>query len=141
MISEYIDADINQILSLVVNYYPKIFKICKNFCNVIKLDDYIKPKTTDNLEKLQENLDNLRKKLSSNELKTITIKLDIWKLYLDMETNQQFLEFLSSYLIKISKKFFELKEVLNFITKYLKKDMDKMMKLFIKNYDKLESSI
>lgn len=139
LISEYIDADINQILSLVVNYYPKIFKICKNFCNVIKLDDYIKPKTTDNLEKLQENLDNLRKKLSSNELKTITIKLDIWKLYLDMETNQQFLEFLSSYLIKISKKFFELKEVLNFISKYLKKDMDKMMKLFIKNYDKLES--
>lgn len=139
MIREYIDGDLNQIISIIIKYYEKINIICYNRTNVIKLNDYIKPKKTDNLDILQDNLTNFGKIIMKYKYKPIFIQIYTWEIYLDMETNPQFLEFISSYLIQVSSKYVDIIEALNFITNYLKKDMEQMMKLFVKNYDKLEN--
>ena len=139
LIAEYVDGDINTILSLIVKFYDKIHNICFKLRDVFKLNEYIKPRITDNLNKLQESLTILGKKKIHFQYKAISIKIDTWNIYINAGSNPKFFTFLSSHLIQVCLSFYDINEALNYISKFMDKDMVKMMKLFVKNYDKMET--
>lgn len=139
LISEYFQGNLNQTLSILVKYYDKIHQICFQLNDVLKIDDYIKPCITDNINQIQENLNELGEKQIKYGYRAISIQIKTWSRYLNYGGEKNFLDFLSSYLIKISLNYLDIKEALDYIIKYNKKDVGKMMNLFVQNYDKLEA--
>ena len=138
LISEYVDGDINTILSLIVKYYGKIHKYFLQNHDSLKLNEYIKPRMTDNLEKVQESLSHLGKKKLHFQYKAIYIKNETWNIYINAGNNPTFFEFLASHLIQASLTFYDIDEALDYITKFTNKNMVTMMKLFLNNYQKLQ---
>ena len=138
LISEYVDGDINAILSLIIKYYGKIHKFCQQLHDVLKLNEYIKPRITDNLDKVQESLSLLGSKKLHYEYKAISIKNETWNIYINAGNNPAFFEFLASHLIQVNLTFYDINEALDYISKFMNKNMEKMMKLFLNNYKKLE---
>ena len=139
LIKEYIKGDMNQMLEILIHNYDKIHQICFQNSDVLKLDDYISPKIYDKVDKIQESLTILGEKKLSYGYKAISIKIKTWNVYLKHVENPTFFEFLSSFLIQVSLKYSDIKEVLDYLIFYTKKDVVKMLQLFVKNYDKLES--
>ena len=139
MISEYVQGDLNTILMIVNQNYAQINQICVNENNSLKINDFIVQKNEDDLAKVQDNLINLGQQKLNNGYKAITFNINMWDIYFVYGKNQEFFDFLKSYLIQTSLYLVEIIEALNYIIKYTRKDMAKMMELFEKNYERLEA--
>ena len=134
MICEYVQGDLNNILTIVHQNYAQINKICVNENNSLQINDFIVQKYEDDLTKVQENLINLGQLKLDNGYKVITFNINMWDVYLENGKNQDFLEFLKSNLIQTSLYLVEIIEALNYIIKYTRKNMTSMLELFTKNY-------
>ena len=139
LIKEYTKGDMIQILTILVNHYDKIHQICFKLGNVLKLDDYIIPNMLDKIDKIQDSLTILGQKKLSYGYKAISIRHYTWTLYINNGKNPEFFEFLSSHLIQVSLNFNDIRAALDYFIPFTQKDVGKMMKLFVKNYDKLET--
>ena len=139
MICEYVQGDLNNILTIVHQNYAQINKICVNENNSLQINDFIVQKYEDDLTKVQENLINLGQLKLDNGYKAITFNINMWDVYLENGKNQDFLEFLKSNLIQTSLYLVEIIEALNYIIKYTRKNMTSMLELFTKNYERLET--
>ena len=139
MISEYIKGDLNTMLLILIKNYDKIYEICLNRNQSLKVNNYIKQKNDDNLSQIQNSL-NILKQLKLNcGFKALDFNINMWDIYLNNTFNPEFFEFLKSYLIQSSLELKEVNEALEYISKYTRKDMVTIMELFVKNYDRLET--
>ena len=138
MIKEYVQGDLNNILSIVINNYEKINQICLANKRPFKINDYIIQKYDDDLTKVQNSLITIGQNKLSKGFKAIDFRIDMWDLYLNEGKNPEFLEFLKSDLIQTSLYCFEITDSLSYIIKYTRKNLVTMLELFVKNYDKIE---
>lgn len=139
MITEYIQSDFNTLLLIIIKNYPKINKVCVDNKKPLKINDYIIQKYEDDLTAVQNSLITIGKNKLNFGFEAINFRIDMWDMYLIEGRNPQFLEFIKSHLIQTSLYLTEIKDALNYIIKYTRKNFVIMLELFVKNYDKIEA--
>ena len=139
MISEYVQGDLNKILMIIIQNYDKINQICLENNTSLKINDFIAQKYEDDLENIQKNLITLGQNKLNKGYNAIVFDNNMWDIYFTDEKNSDFFEFLKSHLIQTSLYLAEIIEALCYIIKYTKKNMNSMLELFSKNYDRLET--
>ena len=133
-ISKYNNKDINDIFSIIKNHYNEIHDICSKKKSFLQLNDYISPKSSDDLSKIQSYLDFIHNKNEEHFYRSISISLITWDIYL---SNINFFEYLKSYLIYDSYSYDEVLLSLKYLSKHSNKDFVEMLKIIVNNYDKL----
>ena len=138
LISDYIKKDFVKTLLIITENYEKINELCKKSNSSVKINDYITQKPNDDLSKIQEYLDFIRKQKLEKKFKSINFNLTMWDMYLSNNNNPNFLEYLKSNLIIGSLSYSEIVEALTYIVKYTNKDFVEMLKIIVTNYDKIK---
>ena len=137
IITEYIKRDFVNLLFIVTDNYDKINEICSKKYLILNVNDYITPNINDDLTKIQYYLGIITQKQLEKKYKCINININTWDLYLLNNNNQNFLEYLKSNLIISSLCYHELIDALFYIIRYTNKDFVEMLKICVKNYNKI----
>lgn len=137
IIRGYINSDFVRTLSIIVDNYDKIDKVCFQEKIALNIIDFIQQNENDDLSQAQYYLDIITKKKLNNRNKCINFDLKMWDLYFsNLEKNKNFWEFFKSNLIIGSINYNELIESLQYIMKYYNKDFIVFLELIVTNYDK-----
>ena len=138
MITEYVQGDLNQILLIVIKNYDQIHKICIENNQVFLINDYIRQRPDDDLGQVQQSLITLGQNKLKYGYSSISFRYEMWDMYLTQGRNPEFLEFLKEHLIQTALNTKEINDALDYLIRFTHKNMNAMLELFVKNYDKIE---
>ena len=138
MISEYVQGDLNQILLIIIKNYAQIHKLCMENNQVFLVNDFIKQRIDDDLGQVQQSLITIGQNKLSFGYNSIAFRYEMWDMYLIEGRNPDFLEFLKSHLIQTALNTKEINDALTYLIRFTHKNMNVMLELFVKNYDKIE---
>ena len=138
LISEYLKKDLVNILFVVSDNYEKIDDLCKKANSYLKITDFIEQNPTDDLSKVQNQLEIITQKKLTCNYRAIFFDLNFWDLYLSNNRNPFFWEFFKSNLIIGSLNSSELIESITYLTKFTLKNFIETLDLIVKNYGKIK---
>ena len=138
LISEYINKDFANILSIITENYDKINEICLKENKNLYINNYIKNNINDDLKQIKEYLDYIANKINKYNYKSIIINNNIWDFYLVDSNNNNFFIYLKSYLIQSSLSINELDNSFIFISKYNNKCITDILEIIKMNFNKIK---
>ena len=137
LISKYVNKDFVKILTIIINNYDNINKICYKEKKEIKIIDYVEQNINDNLIIIKEKLDFILSKNKENNYKCICFSIDIFLFYIKETTNVEFLCFVEEKLFESSINFEDIKNYLIFSSNKRNKRINLILELVLNKYEKI----